>query len=124
MLRSGIDLIDVARFRRLEGGVRQRFIDRIYTEAEQAYCSDENQHLAGRFAAKEAVSKALGTGLGMIHWRDIEILDNDLGLPQLTLYGKAKERSDALGLKEWSVSITHLKEYAAAVAVATGEKGS
>ncbi|MBQ6517115.1 MAG: holo-ACP synthase [Anaerolineaceae bacterium] len=117
-LRTGIDMIEVERFRSQRPEIRKRFIERVYTEREIAYCGDNEQHLAGRFAAKEAVSKALGCGIGEISWQEIEILNDDLGAPVLRLHGKAAERSEALGLTLWSVSITHLKEYAAAIAVA------
>ena len=120
-LRTGIDLIEVERFRSQKPEIRKRFIQRVYTEAEQAYCRDNDQHLAGRFAAKEAVAKALGCGIGEVSFREMEILNDDMGCPQLRLYGKAAERAEALGLTNWSVSITHLKEYAAAVAVAAGD---
>ena len=116
-LKTGIDLIEVERFRSQRPEIRKRFIDRVYTEAEQDYCRDNDQHLAGRFAAKEAVAKALGCGIGGIEWQEIEILNDELGAPVLHLHGKAAERAERLGLTLWSVSITHLKEYAAAVAV-------
>lgn len=121
VLRTGIDLIEVERFRSQRAEIRTRFIERVYTKAEQAYCGENEQHLAGRFAAKEAVSKALGCGIGEISWQEIEILSDDLGSPVLQLHGKAAERAAQMGLTTWSVSITHLKEYAAAVAAATGE---
>ena len=120
-LRTGIDMIEVQRFRSQKPEIRKRFIERVYTEAEQAYCGDNDQHLAGRFAAKEAVAKALGCGIGDVSFREMEILNDELGCPRLRLYGKAAERAEALGLTNWSVSITHLKEYAAAVAAAVGE---
>ena len=117
ILKTGIDLIEVERFRAQKPEIRQRFIERVYTEKEQEYCGENEQHLAGRFAAKEAVAKALGCGIGEVSWQDIEILNDDLGAPILRLHGKAAERAEALNLTIWSVSITHLKEYAAAVAV-------
>lgn len=113
-------MIEVARFGSQKPEIRRRFIDRVFTEAEQAYCGDQDQHLAGRFAAKEAASKALGCGIGEISFREAEILNDELGMPVLFLHGKAAERAERLGLKQWSVSITHLKEYAAAVVVMEG----
>ena len=118
VLRNGIDLIEVERFRSQRPEIRERFLARVYTNAELAYCAGNNQHLAGRFAAKEAVSKALGCGIGEISWQEIEILNDDLGAPVLHLHGKAAERAEQMGLSEWSVSITNLKEYAAASVVA------
>ncbi len=121
VLRTGIDLIEVSRFSSQTPGIRKRFIDRVYTEAEQAYCGGSDQHLAGRFAAKEAAAKALGCGIGEVSWQEIEILNDEAGMPVLRLHGKALERAHQLGLTVWSVSITHLKEYAAATVAAIGE---
>lgn len=121
LLRTGIDLIEVERFRSQKPGIRERFLARVYTEAELDYCAGNDQHLAGRFAAKEAVSKALGCGIGEISWQEIEILNDDFGAPVLHLHGKAAERAERMGLTEWSVSITHIQEYAAAsVAACSG----
>ena len=119
-LKTGIDLIEVERFRAQSPEIRKRFIERVYTEREIKYCGDSDQHLAGRFAAKEAVAKALGCGIGEISWQEIEVLNDELGSPVLHLHGKAAERAESLSLTLWSVSITHLKEYAAAVAAAMG----
>ena len=118
ILRTGIDLIETDRFTKQKPEIRSRFIDRVFTEAEQAYCKDQDQHLAGRFAAKEAVSKALGCGIGEISWQEIEILNDELGMPVLHLHGEAALRAKRLGLDTWSVSITHIKDYAAATAAA------
>ena len=122
VLRTGIDLIEVNRLGSQKPEIRERFIERVYTEAERAYCGDNPQHLAGRFAAKEAVSKALGCGIGDVDWQEIEILNDASGAPVLTLRGRAAERAAREGLTLWSVSITHVKEMAAACAVAMGEK--
>lgn len=120
MIRTGIDLIEVERFRSQRPEIRKRFADRVFTQAEQAYCRDQDQHLAGRFAAKEAAVKALGCGIGEVNLSEVEILNDELGMPVLFLHGKAAERAAQLGLKQWSVSITHLKDYAAAVVVMEG----
>lgn len=120
-LRTGIDLIEVERFRTQKPGIRERFLERVYTEAEILYSGGNDQHLAGRFAAKEAVAKALGCGIGKVSWQEIEILNDEAGAPVLHLHGKAAEQAAELGLTDWSVSITHLREYAAAVAVGSGE---
>ena len=122
MIRTGIDLIEVERFRSQKPEIRQRFLERVYTEAEREYCRDNDQHLAGRFAAKEAAAKALGCGIGEISWQEIEILNDSSGAPQLIFHGRAAERAERLGLTEWSVSITHLKDLAAAVAAGSGEQ--
>ena len=120
ILRTGIDLIEVSRFSGQSPEIRARFNARVFTEAELAYCKGQDQHLAGRFAAKEAVSKALGCGIGEVSWQEIEILNDELGMPVLRLHGNAALRAEQLGLKTWSVSITHIKEYAAATAAAMG----
>ncbi len=121
ILRTGIDLIEVGRFSMQSPEIRARFISRVFTEAEQSYCKGLDQHLAGRFAAKEAVSKALGCGIGEVSFQEIEIVNDESGMPILHLYGKAAHRAEQLGLTMWSISITHLKEYAAASATAIGE---
>ncbi len=121
IIRTGIDMIEVERFRSQSPEVRARFIQRVFTEAERAYCGENDQHLAGLFAAKEAVAKALGTGIGAVGWQDIEILNDEAGMPVLHLHGEAADRAERLGLTLWSVSITHLREYAAAAAAAIGE---
>jgi holo-[acyl-carrier protein] synthase len=93
-------------------------VDRVYTNLEQAYCGRNTKRLAGRFAAKEAISKVLGTGIGYIRWHDLEILPDGMGKPMVTLSGRAAEVSRALGLSEMSVSITHAGDLALAFAVA------
>ena len=77
--------------------------------------------LSGLFAAKEAVSKALGTGIGVVHWRDIEIIHLPTGQPTVQLHGMAAKVAQELGLSQWSVSISHDRNKAVAVAVALGE---
>ena len=119
--RTGIDLIEVDRFEKQAPEIRERFIERVYTIAERAYCGDNSQHLAGRFACKEAVSKALGVGIGKVGWQEIEILNDDNGRPRLFLHGEAAAEAERQGLRQWSVSITHVKAMAAASVVALGE---
>jgi holo-[acyl-carrier protein] synthase len=96
----------------------QPFLDRIYTAAEQDYCRGTARHLAGRFAAKEAISKVLGTGIRSIRWRELEILSDPLGKPTVYLHGRAAEAAKCLGLGPISVSITHTGDLAMAVALA------
>ncbi len=119
--RTGIDLIEVPRFEAQSPEIRRRFIERVFTPAERAYCGENAQHLAGRFACKEAVSKALGVGIGKIGWQDIEILNDENGRPCLCLHGEAAAEAERQGLKQWTVSITHVKSMAAASVVALGE---
>jgi holo-[acyl-carrier protein] synthase len=115
----GVDIIEIGRVKSSVQRFGQRFLDRVYTQAEQAYCRGRPPQLAGRFAAKEAISKALGTGIRRIHWRNIEILPNRAGAPKVTLYGRAKERFESLGLQVMEVSISHSRDNAVATAIAS-----
>jgi holo-[acyl-carrier protein] synthase len=119
MLRCGIDLIEI---QRMEDGINrlgERFLNRFFTPGERADCDDKPHRLAARFAAKEAVAKALGTGIGDVGWRDIEIrCNNDRGRPTLYLHGPAAALAAEMGLTQWDVSLTHTQDYASAVAVA------
>ncbi len=108
---------------RIEEAVRRhgdRYLDRIYTPSELSQAHQQAEYLAGRFAAKEAVAKALGTGIGEVAWKEIEILGDDQHAPVLNLFGAALLRSQELGLSDWSVSITHSGGQALAFAVAVG----
>lgn len=120
MLRCGIDMIENGRV--AEGIERfgDRFLTRFFTPGERADCHDEPHRLAARLAAKEAVAKALGTGIGPVGWREIEVRSNtDQNRPTLILHGAAATTAAALNLIDWDVSLTHTAEYAAAVAVAS-----
>jgi holo-[acyl-carrier protein] synthase len=104
----------------------ERFIKRVFTAAEQAYAEknkNEVEKLAGRFAAKEAVLKLVGTGWrGKIAWTDIEIINNAAGQPEVTLGGEVRKIADNLGIKHISVSITHTANFAIASAVALAQR--
>ncbi len=114
----GIDIIETARIKAVLEKHDLRFLKRVYTEWEQRYCRHNVLHLAGRWAAKEAVSKVLGLGVRGVGWREIEIRRTPMGQPIVTLHGRAEQRAKALGLKEpLSVSISHIKDLAVAVAV-------
>jgi len=121
IIRNGVDLVEIVRFEEIDPKILKRFIKRVFTTAEQDICKDRMASYAGRFAAKEAVSKTLGTGIGEISWQDIEILKSDQGEPFLVLHRKAILRAKALGLSNWSLSISHGKELAIAFVIATGE---
>ena len=97
----------------------ERFLDRVFTPAERILCNGRSASLAARFAAKEAGSKALGTGVGAVAWREIEILANPRGRPVVVLHGAAAVRAAALGLHHWSISLTHLAGLAVALVVAS-----
>jgi holo-[acyl-carrier protein] synthase len=124
MLRCGIDLVKIARMETISAAIFARFTQRVYTEAEQAQSKGNLEQLAGLFAAKEAASKALGTGIGKVAWRDIEILHKLSGEPTLHLHGNAKLVASRLGLEEWAVSISHENGMAIASVVASGGKSS
>jgi holo-[acyl-carrier protein] synthase len=119
-LRSGIDLVEVERLERLDAAVRERFLQRVFTPLELDETQRDWVSLAGRFAAKEAVAKALGCGIGPVAWQEIEIFRGSNGEPLLRLHGKAAERAAALGLQQWSLSISHTRTLAIAMAVAVG----
>jgi holo-[acyl-carrier protein] synthase len=114
-------MIDHERVQRGIERLGERFLNRFFTAGERADCEDQPHRLAARLAAKEAVSKALGTGIGDVGWRDIEIrVDNPRKRPQLILHGPAARLASELGLSSWDISLTHTDQTAAAVAVALG----
>lgn len=123
MLRTGVDLIEVGRIARAAERHGERFYERFFTPAERAYCGDHFPALAARFAAKEAVAKALGTGIGEVRWVDIEVCHDAQGRPILNLYGAAAQRAAELGLTEWAVSLAHTHDHAIAFVVAMGGSG-
>ena len=123
MLTTGVDLIEIARVERMLERYGDRFLERVFTPAEILYCRGRSPELAARFAAKEAVSKALGVGVRMIardgiYWQDVEITGDARGKPLVYLHGRAAERAGELGLTEWAVSLSHTQEYAIAFVVA------
>jgi len=119
-LRSGVDLLEIERLQQAIERYGERFLARIYTQTERELCHGNFSSLAARFAAKEAVAKALGSGLGDVAWTEIEILRAENGAPVLNLHGKAKTLADQLGLNQWSISLSHTREHAIAMAVALG----
>jgi holo-[acyl-carrier protein] synthase len=120
-LRSGIDLVEISRLEGVEPAIRTRFLRRVFTAQELEDARDSNLHLAGRFAAKEAVVKALGCGIGPVSWQEIEILRGQNGEPLLVLHGKASQIAGDQRLTSWTVSISHTSAFAVAVAVACGD---
>ena len=116
----GIDIIETVRIKGVLERHDDRFLRRVYTEWERGYCRRNILHLAGRWAAKEAVSKVLGLGIRGVGWREIEIKRTPLGQPIVALHGRAEERRRALGLTSpLAVSISHIRDLAVAVAVGT-----
>ena len=121
-ISTGVDAIEIARIAAALERFGERFLRRVYTERERRYSRGRADELAVRFAAKEAVSKALGTGMREVQWREIEIANDTRGKPLVHLHGAAKERATDLGLREFSVSLTHSRELAIAFVVAVGEQ--
>ncbi len=117
-LASGVDLVDILRIREAIERHGERFIARIFTEAEQRDCRRRFESFAVRFAAKEATAKALGCGIGVIGWLDIEIRSDENHAPHLHLYGEAEKLAKTLGLSTWSVSLSHTHSQAIAFVVA------
>jgi holo-[acyl-carrier protein] synthase len=126
IIGHGIDLVDVERIERMVREHGERFLDRCFTPAEQAYCRAnprrQVEHLAGRFAAKEAVLKALGTGWsGGIAWTDIEVIRDASGQPGIVLGRECLAIANRLGVRKWLLSISHISTHATASAIAVGE---
>lgn len=119
MLSSGIDLIEIARIERASERHGERFFRRFFTAQEIEFCAGRPARLAGRFAVKEAVAKALGTGIGDFNWTDIEVVCDGRGRPELFLHNRARTLADDQGLSQWSISISHTDTHAIGLAVAT-----
>jgi holo-[acyl-carrier protein] synthase len=119
-LRIGVDLIDVPRIERAMHRHGERFFTRFFTAAERAYCQNRPERLAARIAVKEAVAKALGTGIGDVRWVEIEVSSDERGRPLLTLHGAAADLAAALGLQVWEISLSHSHSQAIAFVVARG----
>ncbi len=120
----GTDIVEVDRINRLLGKYGQRFIDRIFTDVEQKVClgaANQGQRLAARFAAKESVMKALGTGWAQgVRFNDIEIPSSEKQRPQVHLRGAAAQRARKLGGTTWHLSLTHVSRIAVAFVVLEG----
>jgi holo-[acyl-carrier protein] synthase len=121
----GVDMIEVARIQRAleDSGIGKRFRDRVYTPGEIAYCEKKGrgkyQSYAGRFAAKEAVMKALGRGWGSkVSWSNIEVARARSGRPEIVLHNHTSEFAEKMGIRRLMVSITHTSEHALAYVVA------
>jgi holo-[acyl-carrier protein] synthase len=120
MLRVGVDMIEVDRIARSLERYGEKFYARFFTANERQICEDQPMRLAARFAAKEAVSKALGTGIGDVSWLEIEIECGERGRPVLRLHGNAARIAAELGLTTWDISLSHTHEHALAFVVAMG----
>ncbi len=114
----GIDLIEIERFQRAYERHGQRLLERLFTPLELSEAAQHLPSLAARFAAKEAVAKALGCGIGPITWHEIEVQRATGGQPAVHLRGEAARLAAALGFEAWALSLSHSQHTAAAVAVA------
>jgi holo-[acyl-carrier protein] synthase len=120
-LRTGVDLIELDR---VESAIQRhgvRFLERVFTPRELEEVGENIASLAGRFAAKEATAKALGTGIGDVGWQEIEILRGPARQPRLFLHGRASNLADELDLETWSLSLSHTRTHAIALVVAIGD---
>jgi len=120
MLRTGVDFIEVERIDAAILRHGDRFFQRFFTAQELIDAGGRTPALAARFAAKEAAAKALGCGIGDVGWKEIEIVHGPNREPQLVLYGAAHRLARDLGLREWSVSLSHTHAHAMALVVAQG----
>ena len=118
MHHIGIDIIEIARIERAVERWGERFLQRVYTEPELRMCHKKPSRLAARFAGKEAVMKALGTGARGISWREIEIATESSGKPLVNLHGKAQDKAADLGLNELAISLSDSRDYAIAFVIA------
>lgn len=114
----GVDLIEIDRVAATLERFGSRFLERVYTDGEIAYCRGRAPQLAARFAAKEAAMKALGTGTRGVGWREVEVTRNRSGEPGIALHGRAVARANALGVDRLAVSLSHSRAYAVASVVA------
>ncbi len=118
----GVDIIEIPRVRKVLQKHPERFLARVYTLVAAAFCRGRVSELAARFAAKEAVMKALGTGARGLAWREIEILPNRRGKPLVYLHGLAKKRGETIGLRGIDVSLTHDADLAMAIVVGMADE--
>lgn len=121
----GTDIVEIVRIGRMVERHGELFLNRVYTPDEVRYCQrrkESYQHFAGRWAAKEAVMKTLGTGFVRgIHWRDIEVGSLRSGRPVILLHGGAREFSQTMGVRDMLITISHCRAYATATSIALGE---
>ncbi len=119
-LATGVDLIEIERIRQALEKHGERFLERVFTPAEIEECAGREESLAARWAAKEATVKALGCGIGEVTFQEIEIMRGDAGQPRLLLHGAASRRAEEMGLRDWSLSLSHSQSQAIAVVIALG----
>ncbi len=119
---TGVDIIEVERIRRLVGRYGDRFLRRVYHPSETGYCIGQERYgrLAARYAAKEAILKAMGTGLRRSRWHDMEVVRDRLGRPEVRLSGNLAREAAERGIERVVISLSHTREYAVAQALAIG----
>ncbi|NLT96278.1 MAG: holo-ACP synthase [Clostridia bacterium] len=120
----GTDIIEISRIKKAVQ-TRPKLVQRVFTGREMDYCQNTGNYfpsVAARFAAKEAVAKALGTGFREFGWQDIEIINDSLGKPKVITYGKAQRKAQELGVHTIHVSLSHCREYAVAMVVLEGDR--
>ncbi len=124
IIGSGIDLVEIRRIKRAIDRYGIRFLNRVYTAAEQAYClrkRNSAESFAARFAAKEAGAKALGTGISYgVNWLEFEVIREPSGRPSLKFHGRAAEIAVRMGFSSVALSLTHTAELASASVVLEG----
>tara|TARA_B100001123_G_scaffold13581_1_gene15593 strand:- start:529 stop:897 length:369 start_codon:yes stop_codon:yes gene_type:complete len=120
MIVTGVDIIELDRISNALDRFGDRFLRRVYTEREREYCRGRVPQLAGRFAAKEAVMKAFGTGLYGVGWRDIEVVRLRGRRPEIEIHGRGRAIYERQGILQLSLSISHSRDYA--IALVVGER--
>ena len=120
MIAVGVDLIEISRIETVVERYGARFLERVYTEGELAYAAGRLSALAARWAAKEAAAKALGTGIGQVAFRELEVVCDAQGKPELRLHGNAAQLAARLNLRQFALSLSHTADYALAFVVAQG----
>lgn len=116
-LETGVDIVEISRVERVVKRWGSRFLDRVYTKKEQAYCGNKYNSLAARFAAKESVMKALRTGRVGVGWKDVEVVIANNGAPSVEFHGRAETLGQKLGISQISLSLSHSEQYAVAFVV-------
>jgi holo-[acyl-carrier-protein] synthase len=122
---NGVDIVKISRIENILTKKKDKFINRVFTDKETEYINNRNnspQTISGIFAAKEAISKVLGTGIGKISWKDIEVIHDVKGKPYVKLYNDGLRICNKLGINRIALSISHEKEYAVAFAIGIGNR--
>lgn len=120
LIGTGIDLVEIERFKKTLERYGEKFLSKIYTDCEKNYCCSRrnfHEHFAARFCAKEAVRKAFGNHSASLRWQDVEVENDAAGKPVIKLFGKAKALAGSIGIKEILVTISHSRRYAIAQAI-------